>query len=116
MHSISRFLDLTEAQVATGALRAEGSDPLLRDEYLANLDWTCILALGGLRLEVEEAEMRCLIQEPVLALLDDVPELRDYEAPNWRRLRLIKGLCASMWLIPFLALPLLPLLLIRRRK
>jgi hypothetical protein len=116
MHSMSRFLDLTEAQVAKGALRAEGSDPLLRDEYLANLDWTCILALGGLRLEAVEPEFRPLIQDSVLTLIDDVPELRDYESPDWWRLRLVKGFVASMWFVPFLALPLLPLLLIGRRK
>jgi hypothetical protein len=116
MHSMSRFHDLTEAQVAKGALRAEGGDPLLRDEYLGNLDWTCILALGGLRLEAVEAELRLLIQDPVLTLIDEVPELRDYEAPDWRRLRLVKLFAVSMWFVPFLALPLLPLLLVRRRK
>lgn len=116
MHSMSHFLDLTEAQVAKGALRAEGGEPLLRDEYLGNLDWTCILALGGLRLEASNPELSPLIQDSTLKLVEDVPELSDYEAPDRMRLRLVKGLGISMWLVPFLALPLLPLLLLKRRK
>ena len=99
MRTVARYFDLTEAQVARGALRAGGHGELLRDEYLGSLDWTYLIALGGLRLQKEEPA----VPEPMLAKEFEVegacPELEQYESPDWRRVRRAKWRTILVWLL-----------------
>jgi hypothetical protein len=62
----TRFLDLTEAQVAASALRASGIDAEVVDEAIGRNAFTLQLAMGGFRLMVDEADAaaaRALVED-----------------------------------------------------
>ena len=98
--AVGRYFDLTEAQVALGALRAEGLQTILRDEHLCGINWMYIVAVGGLRLEAVEAERGLAALRDHGGTDELQPELQEYEAPdlgferNWKRVVL------GVWFAP----------------
>ena len=53
---VARYFDLTEAQVAAGVLRASGLNQMLRDENTCSIDWSYLVALGGVSVETTDSE------------------------------------------------------------
>jgi hypothetical protein len=63
---VTRFLDLTEAQVAASALHASGIEAEVVDEVLGRNAFALQLAMGGFRLMVDEADAaaaRALVED-----------------------------------------------------
>jgi hypothetical protein len=54
--TLRQYRDLSEAIVARSMLEASGIEVYLRDENLVRLDWQVSNFIGGIRLQVEEAE------------------------------------------------------------
>lgn len=56
--TIATFNDLTQAQAAHAVLKAEGIASELQDEMTGSIDWGLMPALGGLRLQVDTADVQ----------------------------------------------------------
>jgi 5-(hydroxymethyl)furfural/furfural oxidase len=54
--TIKRYYDMSEARAAKAFLESHGLMPFLPDEYFLNASWMRLFALGGIRLQVVEAE------------------------------------------------------------
>lgn len=58
LETIATFTDLTQAQAAVAVLKAEGISSDLQDEMMGSIDWGLMPALGGLRLQVDTADVQ----------------------------------------------------------
>ena len=58
LETIATFNDLTQAQAAHAVLKAEGIASELQDEMTGSIDWGLMPALGGLRLQVDTADVQ----------------------------------------------------------
>src|SRR5689334_3486483 len=58
LETVATFNDLTQAQAAVAVLKAEGIGSDLKDEMMGNIDWGLMPALGGLRLQVDTADVQ----------------------------------------------------------
>jgi hypothetical protein len=75
--TIRRYRDLSEAIVARSLLESAGLRVELRDENLVRLDWQYSNMIGGIRLQVEEADAAA-----ATALLDEpAPETIEFAGP-----------------------------------
>jgi len=66
--TVRRYRDLSEAIVARGMLESAGIAVELRDENLVRLDWQVSNFIGGIRLQVDEADANAgleLLEQPV---------------------------------------------------
>jgi len=82
--TVRRYRDLSEAIVARSLLESAGITVYLRDENLVRLDWQISNFIGGLRLQVEEADREMavgLLDQPVV---DPIPldGAVDFEQPR----------------------------------
>jgi hypothetical protein len=67
--TIRQFRDLPEALLAKGSLESAGIECFLADENLVRLDWFISNFIGGIKLNVREADAgnaRKLLDEPIL--------------------------------------------------
>jgi hypothetical protein len=60
--TIRRYRDLSEALVARSLLESAGIYTFLRDENLVRLDWQVSNFIGGIRLQVEDAEAAAAVE------------------------------------------------------
>jgi hypothetical protein len=58
MQTIATFDFLPEAEIARGRLLAEGIDCQLADQYLVQTNWLYSPAVGGIKLQVEAADVQ----------------------------------------------------------
>jgi hypothetical protein len=66
--TLRRYRDLSEAIVARGMLESAGIEVFLQDENLVRLDWQVSNFIGGIRLQVDEADAAAgqeLLEQPV---------------------------------------------------
>ena len=56
MVTVATFDFLPQAEIARGRLRAEGIGCELADQHLVQTDWLYSIAIGGIKLQVEEAD------------------------------------------------------------
>jgi len=66
--TLRRYRDLSEAIVARGMLESAGIEVFLQDENLVRLDWQVSNFIGGIRLQVDEADANAgleLLEQPV---------------------------------------------------
>ena len=108
------FNDLTQAQSARAALEAAGITSNLRDENTGSIDWGLMPALGGLRLQVKNADLA-----RALEILDGVgltgdsladseqsdpaaPDEVEYRESSRRRKRLVGLISFLILFLPFL--------------
>lgn len=66
--TLRRYRDLSEAIVARGMLESAGIEVFLQDENLVRLDWQVSNFIGGIRLQVAEADAAAgleLLDQPV---------------------------------------------------
>lgn len=66
--TLRRYRDLSEAIVARGMLESAGIEVFLQDENLVRLDWQVSNFIGGIRLQVAEADAAAgleLLEQPV---------------------------------------------------
>ena len=101
VETVGNFHDLATAQVAAAALRAEGIDALIPDEYLAGVDWQLGTALHGVRVQVayEDAEVaRALLHRFWTAPAAETPDALVAADPDGdardRRAR-VPGVCPA---------------------
>jgi len=97
MRTVSRYFDLTEAQVARGALRSISAGESLRDEHLGSINWGYLVALGGLRLETPDSATPVGMLATEFAIVEVCPELEGYEAPDWQEVWRAKVLTIVVW-------------------
>lgn len=67
--TVRRYRDLSEAIVARSLLESSGIAVYLRDENLVRLDWQISNFIGGIRLQVEEADREIavgLLDQPIV--------------------------------------------------
>lgn len=57
MQTIATFDFLPEAEIARGRLLAEGIDCRLADQHLVQTNWLYSPAVGGIKLQVADAEV-----------------------------------------------------------
>jgi hypothetical protein len=57
MITVATFDFWPHAEIACGRLRAEGIPCQLADQHLVQTDWLYSLAVGGIKLQVEEADL-----------------------------------------------------------
>ncbi len=53
---IARYDGMPEAHIAMGRLAAEGIESWLADEHLVQTDWLYSIAVGGIKLNVADAD------------------------------------------------------------
>jgi hypothetical protein len=56
MKTVASFRDASQAYLAKGRLETEGISAILLDEYLVGIDWTYSQAIGGVKVQVTEAD------------------------------------------------------------
>lgn len=56
MITIATFDTMPDAHIALGRLRAEGIEARLADEHMVQTDWLYAIAVGGIKLQVDEAD------------------------------------------------------------
>ena len=75
--TIRRYRDLSEALVARGVVESAGIFCFLKDENLVRLDWQVSNFIGGIRLQVDAADIEAATQ-----LLDQpIPESIAFDGP-----------------------------------
>lgn len=57
MITVATFDFWPHAEIARGRLQAEGIDCQLADQHLVQTDWLYSLAVGGIKLQVAEADL-----------------------------------------------------------
>jgi hypothetical protein len=78
--TIARYDTMPEAHIALGRLQAEGIECWLADEHLVQTDWLYSIAVGGIKLQVEEhdsARARAVLDTDYSTAIDvehDPPE------------------------------------------
>jgi hypothetical protein len=114
--TLRRYRDLSEAIVARSLLESAGIVVYLYDENLVRLDWQISNFIGGIRLQVEEADAAAandLLDQPVP---DPIPfeGADDFTQPNCPRCGSIDivfegaSRAAALTSLYFLALPMPP--------
>jgi hypothetical protein len=66
--TVARFRDLTEAALAQGALESAGIESYLRDTNLVRNDWFYSNLVGGIRMDVAEADVdaaKAVLAQPI---------------------------------------------------
>jgi hypothetical protein len=108
------FTDLTQAQNARAALEAAGIDTNLRDENTGSIDWGLMPALGGLRLQVKNADLARALEvlnesglgedSPAESEPSDSadPDEVEYRESSRRRKRLVGLVSFLIIFLPFL--------------
>jgi len=74
---IARFDTQPEAWLARGKLEAEGLETWLEDEHLVQADWLYSIAVGGIKLLVEQASAEralTILQRDDSAMLENLDE------------------------------------------
>ena len=61
--TIATFETMPDAHIALGRLEAAGIDAWLADENLVQTDWLYSIAVGGIKLQVEEADVEAALKE-----------------------------------------------------
>ena len=61
--TVARFDTMPEAHIALGRLRAAGLSCNLMDEHLVQTDWLYSIAVGGIKLRVQQADLERAIAE-----------------------------------------------------
>ena len=56
MVTIATFDDIFNANLALGRLQADGVDAMLADQNLVQTDWLYSIAVGGIKLQVDEQD------------------------------------------------------------
>ena len=121
---VGRYLSLIEAETTCAMLEANGLRRIVRDEFVAGLNWFYGPALGGIAVEVPSehaGEARLLLDGEVAAVEEGVPGDRDYfEAAAFRR-KMIGAASLLLWALAELGLILFLLIfwtmwLLRRRR
>jgi Putative prokaryotic signal transducing protein len=117
LETIATFNDLTQAQAAHAVLKAEGIVSDLRDEMTGSIDWGLMPALGGLRLQVDTADVQRALdvlkdfdaetKSPALHTADDPSEPSDaeelaYRERSRRRKRLVVLVSFLLLFLPML--------------
>ena len=62
MRTVASFRDVYEAHIAKGRLETEGIGATIIDEYMVGIDWTYSQAIGGVKVQVPEADFDLAIQ------------------------------------------------------
>ncbi|HET9680175.1 MAG TPA: DUF2007 domain-containing protein [Gammaproteobacteria bacterium] len=57
LFTVAVFDDLPNAHIALGRLDAEGIDAALQDANFVQMDWLYAIALGGIKVQVEEKDV-----------------------------------------------------------
>ena len=60
--TVATFDDMPMAHIALGRLNAEGLTAWLADENLVQTDWLYAVAVGGIKLQVEEQDAALAVQ------------------------------------------------------
>lgn len=101
--TVGGFFDPTEAQVASGLLRAEQVPAHLRDEHICRIEWPWLIMVGGLRLDAaageSATEARALIAREGTTL-EASDELAAYEPPDWSLERFRKLRAVAVFVAP----------------
>jgi len=66
--TLRHFRDVPEALLAQGKLQSAGIECVLADGNLVRMDWLLSNAIGGIRLQVKQAELelaRAILEEPI---------------------------------------------------
>ena len=61
--TIATFDTMPDAHIALGRLQAAGIDGWLADENLVQTDWLYSIAVGGIKLQVEESDIEDAMRE-----------------------------------------------------
>jgi len=56
MVTVATFDDMPSAHIALGRMHAEGIEAMLADENLVQTDWLYSIAVGGIKLQVDERD------------------------------------------------------------
>jgi hypothetical protein len=102
--TVARFGDLSSAWMALGMLEAHGIQAALTDQHTAGINWHCVPALGGVRLQTGPADVGAATR-----LLEGVPStvLHDSRCARYfhraRRRKRVVGLLALLLISPWLA-------------
>jgi len=80
LKTILTFDNIVDAHLALGKLQSEGLEAFLQDEHLVQTDWLYNIAVGGIKLQVDEHDIKRA--QDILARDDseriDVDNLDDY--------------------------------------
>jgi len=57
LKTIATFDNMVDAHLAMGKLQSEGIYAVLQDEHLVQTDWLYNIAVGGIKLQVNENEI-----------------------------------------------------------
>lgn len=101
---MARFVDLSSAWVALGMLEANGIPAALTDHHTAGINWLCVPAIGGMRLQTapeHAAEAERLLGQVRSTVLHD-SNCAGYFAEARRRKR-TRGLLGLLMVSPWLA-------------
>lgn len=74
LKTIATFDNMVDAHLAMGKLHSEGIEAVLQDEHLVQTDWLYNIAVGGIKLQVEEEQIA--LAEEIL-LRDDSEYLQN---------------------------------------
>jgi len=55
--TVATFDMMPDAHIAQGRLRAEGIECVIADEHLVQTDWLYSIAVGGIKLQVNEQDL-----------------------------------------------------------
>ena len=90
-----------EAEIAAGALRADGVDAFIGNSNHAYTEWLCTVAFGGLQILVPRSqvdEAKNLLRERITANADAYPEDRVRRRDRWKLWMLLAGFYGAGWL------------------
>ncbi|HVS13605.1 MAG TPA: hypothetical protein VMV46_06765 [Thermoanaerobaculia bacterium] len=102
--TVARFVDLSSAWVALGMLEAHGIPAALTDHHTAAINWACVPAIGGVRLQTGAEHARDaerLLRGVPTTVLHDSGCARYFRRARRRKRAL--GLIALLLLSPWLA-------------
>jgi hypothetical protein len=102
--TVARFGDLSSAWVALGMLEAHGIPAALTDQHTAGINWLCVPAIGGVRLQTgpqHAADAKRLLGQVRSTVLHD-SNCAGYFAEARRRKR-ARGLLGLLMVSPWLA-------------
>lgn len=102
--TVARFVDLSSAWVALGLLESHGIPAALTDHHTAGINWLCMPAIGGVRLQTRPhhvAEAERLLGQVRSTVLHD-SDCAGYFAAARRRKR-TRGLLGLLMVSPWLA-------------
>jgi hypothetical protein len=89
--TIRKYRDLSEAIVARAVVESSGIFCFLKDENFARLEWQISNFIGGIRLQVDEADVEAteaILSQPIVDSIS-IPDQPEFEQPRCPR-------CSSM--------------------